>query len=106
MDLLHLAVLDGLQSLFAPMPVASIHPHFDGQLPLASWPRLAPFLIDCLAGAELAEAVGAGEVVAVEVAGLEAFAAVAAVGGGRNLVAVAQGRRQREMADQLGPQEN
>ena len=106
MDLLHLAVLDGLQSLFAPMPVASIHPHFDGQLPLASWPRLAPFLIDCLAGAELAEAVGAGEVVAVEVAGLEAFEAVAAVGGGRNLVAAAQGRRQREMADQLGPQEN
>ena len=103
MDLLHLADLDGLQSLFAPMPVASIHPHFDGQLPLASWPRLAPFLIDCLAEAELAEAVGAGEAVAVEVAGLEAFAAV---GGGRNLVAAAQGRRQREMADQLGPQEN
>ena len=46
---------------------------------------------------------GAGEAVAVEVAGLEAFAAV---GGGRNLVAAAQGRRQREMADQLGPQEN
>ena len=83
------------------MPVALIHPHFDGQLPQASWPRLAPFLIDCRA-----EAVGAGEAVAAEVAGLEAFAAVAAVGGGRNLFAVAQGRRQREMADQLGPQEN
>ena len=102
MDLLHLADLDGLQSLFAPMPVALIHPHFDGQLPLASWPQLAPFLIDCLAGAELAEAVGA---VVAEVAGLEA---VGAVGGGRNLAAAAaaQGRRQREMADQLGPQEN
>ena len=103
MDLLHLADLDGLQSLFAPMPVALIHPHFDGQLPLASWPRLAPFLIDCLAEAELAEAVGA---VAVEVAGLEAVEAVGAVGGGRNLSAAAQGRRQREMADQLGLQEN
>ena len=104
MDLLHLADLDGLQSLFAPMPVASIHPHFDGQLPLASWPRLAPFLIDCLAEAELAEAV---EAVAVEVAGLEAVEAVGAVGGGRNLAAAAaQGRRQREMADQLGLQEN
>ena len=104
MDLLHLADLDGLQSLFAPMPVVSIHPHFDGQLPLASWPRLAPFLIDCLVEAELAEAV---EAVAVEVAGLEAVEAVCAVGGGRNLAAAAaQGRRQREMADQLGPQEN
>ena len=90
MDLLHLADLDGLQSLFAPMLVALIHPHFDGQLPLASWPRLAPFLIDCLAEAELAEAVG---VVVAEVAGLEAVEAVAAVGGGRNLVAAAQGRR-------------
>ena len=85
------------------MPVASIHPHFDGQLPLASWPRLAPFLIDCLAEAELAEAVGAA---VAEVAGLEAGEAVDAVGGGRNLAAAAQGRRQREMADQLGPQEN
>ena len=103
MDLLHLADLDGLQSLFAPMPVALIHPHFDGQLPLASWPRLAPFLIDCLAEAELAEAVGA---VVAEVAGLEAVEAVGAVGGGRNLAAAAQGRRQREMADQLGLQEN
>ena len=103
MDLLHLADLDGLQSLFAPMPVVSIHPHFDGQLPRASWPRLAPFLIDCLAEAELAEAVGAA---VAEVAGLEAGEAVDAVGGGRNLAAAAQGRRQREMADQLGPQEN
>ena len=103
MDLLHLADLDGLQSLFAPMPVVSIHPRFDGQLPLASWPRLAPFLIDCLAEAELAEAVGAA---VAEVAGLEAGEAVDAVGGGRNLAAAAQGRRQREMADQLGPQEN
>lgn len=88
------------------MPVASIHPRFDGQLPQASWPRLAPFLIDCLAEAELEEAVGAGEAVAAEVAGLEAVEAAGAVGGGRNLVAAAQGRRQREMADQLGPQEN
>ena len=87
------------------MLVALIHPHFDGQLPLASWPRLAPFLIDCLAEAELAEAVEA----VAEVAGLEAVEAVGAVGGGRNLAAAAaaaQGHRQREMADQLGLQEN